>query len=243
MTGYADYDLFAEVYNRHWGGFGVRVMEPLDRLGLAELQPGAGVLDLCCGTGQLAAGLVERGLRVVGVDGSVRMIEHARSNAPGAEFLVADAREFLLAEPVDMVVSTFDSLNHVMTLDDLGAVFLQTAGALVPGGRFVFDLNMAEGYEARWHGTFVMDEPGEYLVSESSWDAETRIGRMKFTWFAASGEVWQRHELTLTQRCYEESEVLGALTGAGFVEVSAQDAASVAPGWQEGRSFFSATRP
>ena len=66
MDRYADYDPFAEVYNRYWGGFATRVLPVLDRLLLDGLPPGSLLLDLCCGTGQLAEALTERGYRVVG---------------------------------------------------------------------------------------------------------------------------------------------------------------------------------
>ncbi len=91
---YVDYGGFADVYNRHWGGFAGRVVDPLCRLGLDQLVPGDRVLDVCCGTGQLAAAPTERGFEVVGVDGSEAMIALARLNAPAATFLVADARTF-----------------------------------------------------------------------------------------------------------------------------------------------------
>ncbi len=242
MSSYRDYDSFADIYNRHWGGFGVSVVEPLDRLGLAELDPGDRILDLCCGTGQLAAVLGDRGLAVVGVDASAPMIAYARANAPKAEFLVADARDFSLAEPVRMAVSTFDSLNHLMSLEDLTAVFRRVAAALERGGRFVFDLNMAVGYRARWHGHFVIDEPGEYLIAASSWDEATSTGEMAFVWFSADGDLWRRGEAVLTQRCYQEDEVEAALIEAGFGDMTAADAAQVMEGWQEGRTFFAATR-
>ena len=169
---YTEYDQFAEIYNRHWGAFGERVVGPLERLGLDELPPGSRVLDLCCGTGQLAAAILNRGFVVVGVDGSEEMISHARQNAPGIELIIADAREFELAAPVDMAVSTFDSLNHVMSLDGLRRVFARVRAALKAGGRFVFDLNMEDGFLERWNGAFVIDNEDEFIVAESSYDPE-----------------------------------------------------------------------
>ena len=61
MDTYADYDPFADAYNRHWGGFATRMLPVLDRLILSDLEEGSLVLDLCCGTGQLASALTERG--------------------------------------------------------------------------------------------------------------------------------------------------------------------------------------
>jgi SAM-dependent methyltransferase len=240
---YVAYDGFADVYNRHWGGFAARVIDPLCRLGLDQLVPGDRVLDVCCGTGQLAAALTERGFEVVGVDGSEAMIALARSNAPDATFVVADARAFSVAAPAKMAVSTFDSLNHVVTLDGLNQVFARVAAALDPGGRFVFDLNMADGFRARWHGAFVIDEPGEFIVAESSYDEDDASGTVKLTMFAGQDDLWRRTELVLTQRCYAEGDVVGALKMSGFAKVQVIDAGDLIPGWQQGRSFFSAVVP
>ena len=120
----AEYDRFAAAYDRHWGGdFGRRVLPALDALLLGALPPGARLLDLCCGTGQLAGMLAARGYRVSGRDISPRMLAFARRNALGAEFVVGDARTF--RQP---------RVHHAVLLD---------------GGAFVFDLNAAAGYEAR----------------------------------------------------------------------------------------------
>src|SRR5690348_13511941 len=53
-------------------------------LGLAGPLMGARVLDLCCGTGDLALALTSRGASVVGLDFSQRMIEVAASRALAA---------------------------------------------------------------------------------------------------------------------------------------------------------------
>jgi SAM-dependent methyltransferase len=52
----------------------------------ATLAPGARVLEIGCGTGQLTTALVARGLGVEAVDPGPRMIELARRRAPGATF-------------------------------------------------------------------------------------------------------------------------------------------------------------
>ena len=99
-------------------------MPILDRLVLGDMAEGALVLDLCCGTGQLAAALNGRGYRVIGIDSSAAMIDHARQNAPESEFSVADARTFSVPEAAEAAVSTYDSLNHLMSQADLTAAFL-----------------------------------------------------------------------------------------------------------------------
>ena len=216
MERYDAYDAIAGVYNRHWGYFADRIYPVLHRLVLRDLPPGGAVLDLCCGTGQLAAVLSEKGYAVTGVDGSEGMIEIARENAPGVEFLVQDARELSLDRRFAAVFSTFDSLNHVMSLDDLERVFRSVDAVLENGGRFVFDLNMEEAYVTRWRGSFGMVEDDLVCVARSSRDEKERIGRMDLTVFESDGTGWKRTDVSLIQRWYPEMDITERLRSAGF---------------------------
>jgi uncharacterized protein YndB with AHSA1/START domain len=110
--------------------------------------------------------------------------------------------------------------------------------ALLPGGRFVFDLNMEEGYQTRWRGSFGIVEADHVVVARSSYRPDERIGQMDFTLFFLE-DGWQRTDFTLTQRCYSEAEVTSALAAAGFAEVQMYDAQrdlELAGG--VGRTFF-----
>src|SRR5262245_41485292 len=121
---YSDYDRFAWFYNRYWGGeFSRPALSIYNVILFPHLTPGCRVLDLCCGTGQIAAGLIEHGFQVTGIDGSEAMLKFARENAPQAQFVHADARSFDLPKEYEAVLSAFDSLNHIMELEQLIAVF------------------------------------------------------------------------------------------------------------------------
>jgi ubiquinone/menaquinone biosynthesis C-methylase UbiE len=123
MERYTEYDNFAWLYNREWGFFGDNIFGGLRAIAGDSLPDGARVLDLCCGTGQLAKVLVEKGYKVTGIDGSAKMLRYAREKAPAARFMVRDARAFRLPPEYEAVFSTFDSLNHITTLEELGRVF------------------------------------------------------------------------------------------------------------------------
>lgn len=81
-------------------------------------------LDLCCGTGHLTKKLIDNHFVVTGIDGSAQMIEYARQNAPDAAFIVDDARYFNINEQFQYVISTGDSLNHILKLDELKVFFI-----------------------------------------------------------------------------------------------------------------------
>jgi SAM-dependent methyltransferase len=223
---YSDYDSFAWFSDRYWGeDFISRALPVMDKLLLQGLPKGARILDLCCGTGQLAHLLAERGFRVLGIDGSEEMLRYARTNAPSAEFMLADARSLSLPPLHHAAVSTFDSLNHVMELRELREVFRNVHNALAEDGRFIFDLNMEEGYRTRWRGTYAIVEPDNVCIVRAAYDAERRLGRNDITMFREEAGGWRRSDMTLIQKCYPEEEVRAALEESGFTDVQALDAA------------------
>ncbi len=112
----------------------------------------ASVLDLGCGTGQLAARLAE-GREVVGVDPAAAMLEIARRRPGGGQvtWLRADAREVRLAHRFDLVLLTGHAFQVFLTDDDQRAVLATIAAHLADGGRFVFDSrNPADERWRRW---------------------------------------------------------------------------------------------
>lgn len=237
---YAEYDAFAWMYNRYWGQDSVRRFLPvIEKLVLPHLAPHARILDLCCGTGQLAQALAQRGYQVAGIDGSEEMIRYARINAPAVEFMVEDARSFHLPEIYHAVVSVYDSLNHIMSREELSLVFRNVQSCLLPGGWFLFDLNMEEGYKTRWRGSFGIVEDDHVCVVRASFDESEKVGQTAITMFRSEGAVWHRSDVTLWQRCYSELEVRSGLEVAGFAGIQALDARNDL-GWsrEAGRVFF-----
>lgn len=220
--GYAEYDALARVYDFQWGFYIERVLPTLNRLVLDDLEHGARILDLCCGTGVLAHRLTERGFAVTGLDSSDEMLRIARRAKSPAQFLLADARRFAVDSPVDCVVSTFDSLNHVLSLEELGQVFVNVFDSLLPGGRFVFDLNLRHGFLARWQGEGSVVEEEFAMFSRNSFDEAAGLGRVVVTLFERTPDGWDRSDTTFVQRCYSESEVLSALRGAGFEDTGVE---------------------
>lgn len=237
----AAYDDFAWIYDRHWGRDTERALGTLDRLVLDARPAPARVLDLCCGTGQLDRVLHARGYAVTGVDGSPEMIRHARRNAPGCAFLVADARDFAVAQPHDLALCLYDSLNHLVEEDDLRRAFGAVRAALRPGAPFLFDLNMADGFRERWRGSYGVVEDEYACIVRSRYDEPAARGEIRATIFR-HGDGWTRSDVVLRQRCYSPDEVTGALADAGFTGIRVFDApADLGLARQVGRSYFLAS--
>ncbi|MDR3699955.1 MAG: class I SAM-dependent methyltransferase [Candidatus Sulfopaludibacter sp.] len=242
----AAYDDFAWFYDRYWNEeFHSLAFPILERVWLARLAERASVLDVCCGTGYLAGMLLARGHLVTGIDCSPVMIEYARENQPSGVFHVADATTFQLPESFDAAVSTFDSLNHILALKDLQAVFRRVAAALKPGALFAFDMLLDDAYRTNWGQSFALVRDDHVLtITGSGFDFRSRKARCTITMFRLIAGAWQRADVTIYERCYTGKEISGALEQAGFGEISCYDAGDLGMSGQlgEGRTFIVAAR-
>ncbi len=222
MQGYGR--VFAKVYNLLWNDFADRVAPLIHDFYTATeagevRQP---ILDLCCGTGRLSRFFLERGFRVVGLDLSEHMIAYARENnleyvvAEQAQFIRGDAANFTLAEKFGLVLSTYDSLNHLPDEAALQGCFRSTFDAILNDGYFVFDLNTGGGL-SRWNG--VMVRPGDeiYLINRGMYDDATIKAWTKITGFVRSDSgLYERFDETVYNTVFEMAAVRSWLLEAGF---------------------------
>jgi demethylmenaquinone methyltransferase/2-methoxy-6-polyprenyl-1,4-benzoquinol methylase len=94
-----------------------------------DLAPGAIVVDLACGTGDLCRAVAGAGWQPIGVDLSMGMLRHARTTAP---LVQGDGTALPLPDAsVDGVISGFALRNFVA----LPPVFAELGRVVRPGGR------------------------------------------------------------------------------------------------------------
>ncbi len=100
---------------------------------LLELEPGAVMLDLGCGTGDLAAEAARRRAVAIGLDFSEGMLREAKGRDGGFALVRGDALAIPLASrSCDAIASGFALRNF----SGLARVFGEWARVLKPGGRF-----------------------------------------------------------------------------------------------------------
>ena len=217
MERYSDYDNFAWLYNKEWIQFAENIFPGLKGIAGKTLPDGAKVLDLCCGTGQLAKILTDNGYKVTGIDGSTKMLKYARENAPKARFITADARAFKLPQVYDVVFSTFDSLNHIMTLPELQQVFKNVYHCLVKGGIFIFDMTTKTHFKTQIQDYQQISETPDYFYTmHVVYDIENKICRWHCTIFRRRVRGWRRTDISLQQTFYANAEIKTALKKSGF---------------------------
>jgi demethylmenaquinone methyltransferase / 2-methoxy-6-polyprenyl-1,4-benzoquinol methylase len=115
----------------------------------AIVRPGDRVLDLCCGTGDLALAGREEGGDVTAVDFSAPMLERARSKSSEIVWLEADALDLPLADASFDAVTIGFGLRNVASAEQGLA---EMRRVLTPGGRLaVLDVTRPRGLLAPFY--------------------------------------------------------------------------------------------
>ncbi len=108
--------------------------------------PGAGVLELACGTGRCLLPLAGAGHEVSGLDVSPAMLAVARKGAADAglaervHLVHGDMRDFALGRSYGYVFIALNSLMHLQTQAEQGAAIACAGRHLTADGRLLIDL-------------------------------------------------------------------------------------------------------
>jgi SAM-dependent methyltransferase len=97
------------------------------------------LLELGCGTGNLAQPFLSAGYQYAGLDIAPSMLAIARRENPDARFIQGDMRRFSVRKKVDAVLVAGRSFSYMTTNRDVLAALESIHKALKPGGALIFD--------------------------------------------------------------------------------------------------------
>lgn len=258
------YRQFAAVYDRlmeempyaEWMSFARRCFE---KYGVPKT-----VVDLGCGTGNMAIPLARSGFAVFGIDLSAEMLAVARSKwdepvgragrdrTGTIRWLQQDMRDWELPEPADAAISFCDCLNYLTDPRDITAALRRTYAGLAPGGLFLFDMHAPLTLEQyAEEQPFVYDEKDVAYLWTCEYDPEQRMIDHDLTFFvrddaadAGTSAVYRRFEESHSQRAYDPEWICRQLAEAGFELLhQCADFTWEKPNAQSERLFFVARRP
>ena len=197
------------------------------------------LLDLGCGTGAMTRRFAKKGFDMIGVDASAEMLDMARDAEPARDtnatensigdaddnpdkksilYLQQDMRSFELYGTVAAVVSVCDSLNYILTEEDLLQVFRLVNNYLDPGGLFAFDMTTPYQYEnVLGENSFCESRDEAAFLWENDYDPESRINEYDLTLFVRDeDERYRRFVETHYQRAWDPEEVIQLLEESGL---------------------------
>jgi len=171
---------------------------------------GKRILEVACGSGDLAAFLKARGLEVLATDIDPQRLAIARSKHPEVTFLPADLRNLSGFGAYNAILATCDSLNYLQELSEVETFFTQAHQHLTADGVLIFDI-------------LSQDRLAEFATE---FEEEGVLGGQVYRWRIKANGRALYHEFTLyektplvyrlTERVYFPNEIEKLLSGCGF---------------------------
>lgn len=250
------YSAFAGMYDRcmdnvpydDWATYIVNLLKE------SGIGPGCLVADLGCGTGEMTTRLRDAGYDMIGIDASEEMLAEAQEKeyeridamldeaeetdtpAESAEeeaisqmirYLHQDIREMELYGTVSAMVCVCDTMNYLLSEEDLRKVFRLANNYLERGGLFIFDMKTAHFYRDILGDCTRMEDYGdEVLLWDNAFEEETGQNEYRLTMFSREDgdERFVRQDEVHTQRAYAISRVAELVRESGMEFVSASEA-------------------
>lgn len=152
------------------------------------------IVELAVGTGRVAIPVaLATGKEVIGIDSSPAMLAQARK--AGADLLdlrLGDMRALELEEPAALIYCPYRALLHLPTWADRRLVFERVAAALLPGGRFAWNVFAFDHAIASRLDGQRQEEPVphtlRYAVGDSRIDIVLDTGETSSLWWATKNE-------------------------------------------------------
>ncbi|MCQ2421482.1 MAG: class I SAM-dependent methyltransferase [Lachnospiraceae bacterium] len=229
------YTGFAEIYdmcmdNIPYDEWAKNLTTLLRRYGIVD-----GLLcELGCGTGEMTIRLSESGYDMIGIDNSEDMLmvarekEYERMDAGETSqilYLLQDMRSFELFGTVRGIVSVCDSMNYLLTEEDLLATFRLVNNYLDREGIFIFDMKTAACFAALGNETRVEQLRGATLIWENAYMKRKKRNTYRLTIFEKeSGDLYRKMSETHIQQTYSVDTIRRLLTEAGMEYIEAIDA-------------------
>jgi putative AdoMet-dependent methyltransferase len=147
-----------------FGGYG-RVMDTVVDYCELDKNDYHTILDIGCGTGNLAAGFLERGMQVVGVDPSPDMRRICSNKYPEMKVMTGDFLKYPRSlSPVDVIVSTY-AFHHLTAKEKAKSVPLMKKH-LKPGGRIVLaDFMFKNAFERENTAKTIRESTGDDMLA------------------------------------------------------------------------------
>ena len=131
------------------------------------------VLDISCGTANLAIELTALGYDVSGIDSSYQMVKVAKKKLAKLNrnilLWTSSMSEFMVKTQYDAIVCTYDSINYCPNLKSVIKVLTKVENVLTCGGVFIFDISTVRNSKRYFQKYYDNDGTEEFNYSRQSY--------------------------------------------------------------------------
>ncbi len=180
---------------------------------------GKNLLDIGCGTGEVLLRLKDE-FKCSGIDLSEDMLTIANKKLKnkGVKLFLGDMREFDTGERYDIVISLFDTVNHLTSLEDLNDLFNSVKNSLNEGGIYIFDVVDRKFMDKMFSNGIYADNRKDFAVIwEHFYDEDENIDQIDATYFMKNkNKTFDKFTEFYEKRIFTEKEILDCAKNSSF---------------------------
>lgn len=166
------------------------------------------VLDLGCGTGNAIPYLIPNLKSYLGIDISRYMLKIAQKQYPGFEFKYSSITNYKVKKQYNLIISAFDTINHLLSLKDWEDAFLLASNSLREGGYFIFDATTPYDHKFNWPNYHNIVDNDDLFLSQRGEYSKEGIAKLFSTFFCKNGKQgWVRYEDAVEQISFNSLEI------------------------------------
>lgn len=216
------YQYLAEIYNH--------LMEDIDYKEWAEylydliseyIDEDPNILELACGSCTLTKEMKNYFDHIIATDFSKEMLFESK---PSITRICCDMKSLPFKEKFDVIFSAFDSVNYLLSEEELVKMLKEVHTILEDEGIFTFDVSLEAN---SLNNVELLNRKGKFnsieFVQKSEYDKENKIHYNKFELLTKDGEVIKE---THKQKIYSLDQYYKAFEETGFFVMEALDSFS-----------------
>ncbi len=186
---------------------------------IQEGQPdGKKLLDIGCGTGELLLRMAKN-YQCDGMDLSEEMLKIAQKKLKhrDVKLFLGDMVEFDTGYKYDIMVSLFDTVNHLTSVEELESHLESVKNSLNPGGIYIFDVVDREFMESMFPGGLFVDNRKE-LTCIWEHEVEEGIDYIDATYFLKNSRgSWDKLTESYAKKIFSSSEIEKTVSKTGLI--------------------------
>ncbi len=167
---------------------------------------GLRILDLGCGTGTFLNYYSSKN-DTYGIDESAEMIKIAKKKDKETIYSIGDIKNFEFSEKFDIIVCTFDTINHLKNLKEWESLFKAARANLNEKGFFLFDFNSLEGFNSNNYPVIFKKIDGDYLIMRTKIDGQICFWIID-VFLKKSGKSFEHNEIVIKERSYQDKLII-----------------------------------
>jgi len=175
------------------------------------------ILELACGTANIATKLVERGFLVDASDIASDMLKVAYKKPFAPKLFLSDMSAPAEKNKYDFVLLLFDSINYLKRKNSIEKLFQNIYNYIKQDGVFIFDISTLQNCRDNFDNFVnIEDQEDFYFIHQGDMDESENFQFSHLTFFEKQGYNFKRRDEIHKQRIYRVQELIDLANKSEF---------------------------